>query len=617
MIISVQSLSRNLDYLQAVIQKKVLIIVDEAHHTLAPSYRIIIKKIRQLATTVKLLGLTATPVRMHDRDTAMLMQLFDNHIIYNISMSELITKGILSKPFYTQIDTHVDFETRITLDEREYIRKWGELSPETQSLMASMKERNTLIAETFLSKRKEFGKTLIFAINGAHCISLCEELQKHGVKCDYIYCAHQGNEEKIAAFKKGELEVLVNINILTEGSDVPDIQTVFLTRPTQSDVLLMQMIGRGMRGPDCGGTKTVNIIDFHDVWGNMVNWLNPKFVLADEKEESYLPHKGSTSNTQANMVPWEMLQDLLEGIKTRVPLELDGGHATLPIGWYDVVDEDGNDSKVMVFDSQMPGYLAMWRDRSRHKNAEFVDSQGLLREYFSGFGLPPACSDLQLLLDTYRMEGEMPHLHRFTERDKVDAYLVAQELLANNVRINNIQLDIENRYAQNTEIINSVYGNIEAYRQRVFDFLLYPTGSKPQGCRIEEFPESSMTLDRCPLYDLQELMKEVVNEMFEGNYGKTPEITWTNKPYKSYFGLYRYPEEGTSQRPQILINQLLNSKDVPRETVKYLIYHELLHRDYPNHSPAFRAQEHLYPDWTTHERFLDATFPMFDLMYAM
>ena len=279
MICGVQSLIRNLPYLHAVLGKKVLIIVDEAHHTLAPSYRLIIKEIQKIALDVKLLGLTATPVRMSDVDTGKLMALFDNNIIYSVTMSSLIAKGFLAEPIYETVNTNIDFDTTISLDEQRYIQKWGELSAETMERMARLTERNALIADRYVANKEKYGKTIIFALNATHCIALCEELQKRGIRCDYIYCAHSGNTEKIARFQKGELDVLVNIQVLTEGSDIPDIQTVFLTRPTSSDVLLMQMIGRGMRGPYSKGTKYVNIVDFHDLWGRFSNWLNPEFVI--------------------------------------------------------------------------------------------------------------------------------------------------------------------------------------------------------------------------------------------------------------------------------------------------------------------------------------------------
>ena len=75
--------------------------------------------------------------------------------------------------------------------------------------------------------------------------------------------------------------------------------------------------------------------------------------------------------------------------------------------------------------------------------------------------------------------------------------------------------------------------------------------------------------------------------------------------------------EGFYNDHKDLINSVLNSPDVPREVIKYVIYHELLHRDEPRHSKEFRAKEHRYPDWTEHERFLDVTFPKFNLRYAI
>ena len=72
---------------------------------------------------------------------------------------------------------------------------------------------------------------------------------------------------------------------MTEGMDVPDIQTVILTRPTQSEGLLMQCIGRGMRGHKADkGTENVNIIDFHGKWSVFKKWLNPEWLIADECE---------------------------------------------------------------------------------------------------------------------------------------------------------------------------------------------------------------------------------------------------------------------------------------------------------------------------------------------
>lgn len=613
MICGVQSLIRNLPYLHAVLGKKVMIIVDEAHHTLAPSYRLIIKEIQKIASDVKLLGLTATPVRMSDVDTGKLMALFDNNIIYSVTMSSLIAKGFLAEPIYETIDTNIDFDTTISLDEQRYIQKWGELSAETMERMARLTERNALIADRYVANKEKYGKTIIFALNATHCIALCEELQKRGVRCDYIYCAHSGNTEKIARFQKGELDVLVNIQVLTEGSDIPDIQTVFLTRPTSSDVLLMQMIGRGMRGPYSKGTKFVNIVDFHDLWGRFSNWLNPEFVISSVEEDT-TQDSASHSSTHSERAPLEMFRDILNSIHTSYPQFDDlASSAALPTGWYDVLDEEGNDSKVLVFESQLPGYINMWKNKALTLDNPNFNGQIALEKWFGGFGLLPNAHDIQLVMDMYKLSGEFPHLNHFKERNDIDAALIAMRLKDENVGIADLDGRISQIYQVNKAIIDSIYGGEEEYNRRVNDFIRYPDGIRPLGMKIEEIEDEALTIDPTPCYDIDQLVAEVVNEMFDGTYGKLPPIMWTDKPYSTFYGMYHYHKNGHFIR----INCMLNSKSVPKEVVKYVIYHELLHRDNFRHDAIFRALEHKYPNWTEHERFLDFTFPKFDIRYSM
>ncbi len=615
MIFGVQSLIRNLPYLEAVVGEKVMVVVDEAHHTLAPSYKIIIKEIQRIATKSKLLGLTATPVRMTPEDTASLMKIFDSKIIYNVSMSKLVADGYLSEPCYSKVDTNIDFETTITLDEQKYIRKWGELSPETMEKMARMKERNTLIADTYVKNKEKYGKTLIFALNSTHCIALCEELQKRGIRCDYIYCAHSGNEEKISRFQRGELDVLVNIQVLTEGSDVPDIQTVFLTRPTSSDVLLMQMIGRGMRGEGSGGTKTVNIVDFCDVWGSFSYWLSASMIIdmMDVDTDTDEEIREEIIRKEREMVPWAMFRDIINGIDTSC-IDANGDlTVSLPVGWYDIIDEDGLDSKVLVFESQLTGYLEMWKQKKETLDNPYFNGEKAVEMYFDDICLLPNANDIDSILELYRMSGEFPHFNQFKERNIIDAAVVAKKLVDANIGIADLDNKIKEVYVENSQIIDSVYGSFENYTSRVIDFIRYPSGIKPIGMKIEEIEEETLAIDLTPVYDINELTAEVIEEMFDGAYGELPKISWTNLRYTGYYGKYFYRNEGDFIR----INSVLNSKDVPKETVKYIIYHELLHRDYRYHNNDFRREEHKFPDWTTHERFLDFTLPKFDTRYSI
>ncbi len=467
-----------------------------------------------------------------------------------------------------------------------------------------------------MKNRNEYGKTLIFALNIHHCISLCEELQKRGVNCDYIYSGHNRNSANIERFRNGDLDVLVNVQIMTEGSDVPDIQTVFLTRPTSSDVLLMQMIGRGMRGKDLGGTETVNIVDFNDMWGGFQIWLNPKFILEGiiQEDETLSPAK---IRRKSEMVPWAMFRDLLDGIHTTMPEESDREYA-LPVGWYDVIDEDGNDTKVLVFQSQLEGYKSMWDDKKSFDSNDDFDGEDALHKYFDGLGLIPTPRELQLLIDTSRLAGEMPHLYPFSNRKKIDASEIAHRLKIQDARISEINAIIEAVYSANTEIIDSIYVNLEQYSKKVKDFINYPDGKVPLGSKIEEILLEDLTLDMTPAYDIKQLMGEVIEQMFDGSYGEVPEIVWTEKVYRGYYGKYFCAKEARGLiKPFIRINRILNSKDVPVEVVKYVIYHELLHRDNIKHDKAFRAEERKYPDWTEHERFLDYTFNKYDTRFDM
>ncbi len=170
---------------------------------------------------------------------------------------------------------------------------------------------------------------------------------------------------------------------------------------------------------------------------------------------------------------------------------------------------------------------------------------------------------------------------------------------------------IHEEYLDNRDLIDSIYGGPDEFQKQVWDSMQYGSTIRPLGTKIEELPEEFLTLDQTPIYDLDQLAREVIDEMFGGNYTPLPVITWTNRPVSTYFG--RYQPMPSPDLPRITINLLLNSKDVPREVIKYVLYHEMLHRDYRAHDKVFRGLEHRFPDWTKWDSFLDVTFPRFTI----
>ena len=169
-------------------------------------------------------------------------------------------------------------------------------------------------------------------------------------------------------------------------------------------------------------------------------------------------------------------------------------------------------------------------------------------------------------------------------------------------------------YKENRQLIDNLYGGRESYMRRVDDFMNYPDGVAPLGTVVEEVEKEFYKLDPAPFGEsLDTLLDEVIKE-HAATLGKSfirPKISWTIKNYKSYFGIY-YPE-----KKLIKINSVLNSKTVPREVLKFLIYHECLHQLIAKHGREFRNLEHLYPNFDDYDNFLDVKFPDFYKEIAM
>ena len=619
---TVQSLCRQTKYITKPLKKKVIIVVDEAHHTTAPSYRRVIEAIRKKCPTAKLLGLTATPVKYTEKGTAALMEYFDNTIIYSVPMSKLIADGTLAKPINIRRETNVDIETRIDEEEMKRIRRRGELTEATIDLIAKTNERNDVIVDEYVKNQGKYGKTIIFALNGYHCGVLDDALRKRGVKCGYVYTWNdeKENQNVIDRFRdnnhknaKGEddhIDVLININILTEGSDIPDIETVFLTRPTGSDTLLMQMIGRGMRGVGCGGTETVNIVDFCDKWSSFTRWLNPKFITEGEGE---LPEPVSRPSEPPELIPMELIIAVMRGIKYG-NLQVTAHEASLPIGWYNVIDEEGNDEKVIVFASQEDGYNAMKANEDMLKMAGDFDGAELAKEYFTGFGLTPDPDDLVDVANFVSDMGKFPELQTFAQRDEIDPGILAAKFNGELLPMVTTKERISEIYREHRNLIDSLYGNRDYYERRIVDFMMYPKGVVPLGTRVEEVEREFYKLDNEPFGEsLEEILTEVITEQKSvlGENYRRPTIAWTDKPYKSYFAQYNWAID------HIKVNELLNSKSVSKDVMKFLVYHECLHQLYHGHGKEFRKLEHLYPDFTEHEHFLDYMFVDFYREKAM
>lgn len=241
----------------------------------------------------KLIGLTATPFRTSESEKGALRKIFEDDIIYSVDLKTLINRGILSDPIFVEKNAKINMINDLTDEDIKKIQRLSKLPEDIATKKAQNKVRNNLIVNYYVDNRPKYGQTLVFALNIQLAIELNGVFKKYGVKSDFVVSdirdmftnviiSREDNLNKIRKFRDGELEVLINVEILTEGVDLPNVKTVFLTRPTISTILMTQIIGRALRGEKAGGTKEAYIVSFIDDWKDKIAWVNPESLHEGE-----------------------------------------------------------------------------------------------------------------------------------------------------------------------------------------------------------------------------------------------------------------------------------------------------------------------------------------------
>ncbi len=271
---------------------ELFVVIDEAHHTPAYACRTLLLSIRDEIRNLYILGLTATPMHMDKRISGWLKTIYDQWICYEADKNILQANKVLSVPRYIEKDTGMEFEVDDGLFDR-LVYKHKDLPEGVIENLASNHSRNDFIVSDYLNNKKDYGKTLIFADRWFQCEYLSEKLKHQGIRAAAVYSVVTGqdkvfhggsgrrndeaNSKAMQAFRDGMLDVLVNVKMLTEGVDVPDVKTVMITRQTTSNILLTQMIGRALRGEKAGGGADkdyANIVFFHDSWKRLLPWAS-------------------------------------------------------------------------------------------------------------------------------------------------------------------------------------------------------------------------------------------------------------------------------------------------------------------------------------------------------
>lgn len=636
--------SRNgLKYLRSALlgkqgKEKLIVVIDEAHHAISNTNLKILKKIEKINPNYLLLGLTATPTRISEQEKARLSKLFNvesnrnNEIgtsrgyIYECKLKDLIVDGFLAKPIYIPVETKLNAEVDFDFndEQREWLIRHGELSDYVINKVASSTWRNQIIVEEYINKRNKYGKTLIFAVNQLHAITLADLFKKQGVDCRYCISNEPESRSNIDAFKNNEFPVLINVQMMTEGSDVPDIQSVFLTRATQSDSLLMQMIGRGLRGPSACGTEQAFIVDFHDNWGKYHGWLDPKVLLNNELEgleEEIIPEEPVQEELIIKIPKQENIDrevfDLFKlMLEVNDAMTVDAfvfnQRAVIPYGWFSIQNGTGED-RVMIYETEIDGYDAIAKE-AKGISIEKPLIEDLTNRYFDTESIMPDKDALQVVLDELYKNGEMPSFFTFKDRDVIDINYLADQMIREGIRLNEINSYAEKLFEQKP-ILKSLHHEVDLFSNRLRSALLKSLNG-PICEKIEIIDERAEYCIMDDYYNLEKMMEEILSQFSDKEefIGKNPNITirWSKKPLRSYFGLCKKASDG--EEYSIIMNIILSSPLVSEDVVASVLHHELLHAyGFWNHDQIFRKYEWKYKNKDLMNIELDTLFQLFKL----
>ena len=343
---SIQWLMRHYDEIE---EEPGMIVIDEAHHALAKTY----KEMWERFPKAKFLGLTATPCRLNGKGFT---DLFDI-LVQSWSVPEFISKGRLAT--YDFVSIKSDGVTQRLIDSLQKRGADGDYQNKEMDMLLNKKPS----IERLYRSLEEYGKDrkgIVYAINISHAQKITKLYQEHGVKAIAIDSKTPATERQqdIEAFKKGDIQVLVNVDIFSEGFDCPDVEFVQLARPTLSLAKYLQMVGRGLRVAK--GKKNCVILDnvgLYRVFGlpsQVWNWNamfegklkvgkkkeTPKereFFLMNEKQDDIQIHPDS------EMMMVMSHEELLQTIQYREFVDSKGEFAIikLPDGKMTVVNRQG------------------------------------------------------------------------------------------------------------------------------------------------------------------------------------------------------------------------------------------------------------------------------------
>ena len=271
------------------------IIIDEVHHGGAKSYQSLINYF----TPRFMLGMTATPERGDNFD---IYELFHHNIAYEIRLHDALREELLCPFHYFGIsDIEVDGEL---ITEKTAVKK----------LTADERVNHIIEKSRFYSYSGDKLHGLIFVSRVEEAIELTEKMKNRGIRCEVLTGEDSDSkrEKTISDLEEGKIEYIITVDIFNEGVDIPCINQVILLRPTESSIVYIQQLGRGLRKYD--GKEYVVILDF--IGNYEKNFLIPVAVSQDNSYDKEYMKRFIMNGT--DMIPGQSSIIFEEIVKERI-----------------------------------------------------------------------------------------------------------------------------------------------------------------------------------------------------------------------------------------------------------------------------------------------------------
>lgn len=576
------------------------VVVDEAHHAPAPGYSRLLRKLKEVGCP--LLGLTATPIKADAEDQRRLSALFEESVVYQITRRELTVRGILAAPSFKTVKTEVNLEKDFTPEDYAYLSRHGALAPVVLERLAKHAGRNKMIVEEYVKNASTYGPTIVFAADTLHASTLADEFHRAKVSVDYVDYSRKDAQQVIQKYKdRKEPDVLVNVEMLTEGFDAPHTRTVFIARPTRSEALLAQMVGRALRGKQSGGNEVAHLVTFLDTW-EQFQVLDAEYVLGDgEDTEAKAADVGEPVRLR---IPPELVAEAYRMLQSNVKGQLTGVFQCLPYGWFvweESFEDDQQRRTVMIYEHQLEGYDALLAQfaspESVPESLTEDTARELVRRHFGDIQDPlPRWGDVRDLLEARRKGCEI-HRYTFEEKNEFDPAQVAKAIVDGQLTPSAKMQHVQSLWDAKPACRLVYRGDFQSFLEDVTReelIIVNPPRPAPTPDVVAIVPTQAPRAwpDGRSEYGLVAIRDAVLapKRHFPNGAPVISDLTWSRQVHKRAWAFYRYSDK------TVTINCALNSPDVPRFVVEFLMFHELLHADMPSagHNRDFRQRERAF-----------------------